>query len=124
MKSQHLNNLPEDSLFTRISIGVTKVGLVALVGTIIGVGVLGCKDSEEYYSRGVARLEKGESDAAISDLTKAIEMRPRFAIAHFYRGRAYLRKREYDKAISDLDKAIEIEPAFAVAYTERTMVYN
>ena len=109
-----------------MSSGFIKVGLVALVCTIIGSGVHGCKDSKnskEYYNRGVARLEKRELDAAISDFTKAIEMNPGFAMAHFYRGRAYLGKRELDQAISDLNKVIEIDPKFAVAYTERAMVY-
>jgi len=126
MKSQHLNNSIEDSLFSRAGSGVIKVGLIALIGTIIGAGVHGCKDSKtskEYYDRGVARLDKREFDLAISDLTRAIEMRPGFAMAHFYRGRAYLGKRELDQAISDLNKAIEIDPKFAVAYTERAMVY-
>ena len=100
-----------------------RVGLVVLLGTLIGASVHGCKESKDYYDRGVARLEKGESDAAISDLTKAIEMRPRFALAHFYRGRAYLREREYDKAISDLTETIEINPQLVVAYSERAMVY-
>ena len=48
MKSKHLNNLTEDSLFTRMKSGVTKVALVALIGTVIGVGVYGCKKSEDY----------------------------------------------------------------------------
>jgi hypothetical protein len=43
MKSKYLNNLIEDSLFTRMASGVTKVVLVALIGTVIGVGVYGCK---------------------------------------------------------------------------------
>jgi tetratricopeptide (TPR) repeat protein len=93
---------------------------------MIALAVHGCRDSKSYryyYNQGVARLEKGEHDAAISDLTKAIKMRPRFAMAHFYRGRAYLNKDEHDKSLSDLDKAIEIDPTFAVAYTERAMVY-
>jgi tetratricopeptide (TPR) repeat protein len=100
--------------------------MIALAGTIVGLGVHGCKDSKNagaYYNQGVARLEKGENDAAISDLTKAIKMRPRFAMAHVYRGRAYLGTREYDQAISDLDKAIEINPRLAVAYGERAMIY-
>jgi tetratricopeptide (TPR) repeat protein len=103
--------------------GVINAGLVALVGTMVGVGVHGCKESKDYYNRGVARLEKRENDRAISDFTKAIEMRPRFAVAHFYRGRAYLGKREYDQAMSDLNKAIEIDPRLAVAYGERAMIY-
>ncbi|MHC4566523.1 MAG: tetratricopeptide repeat protein [Planctomycetota bacterium] len=100
--------------------------MIALAGTIIGLGVHGCKDSKNaraYYNQGVARLEKGENDAAISDLTRAIKMRPRFAMAHFYRGRAYLRKGEHDKALSDLTEAIELDPALAVAYSERVGEY-
>jgi tetratricopeptide (TPR) repeat protein len=102
------------------------IAIVALAGTIIGFGVHGCKDSKNagaYYNQGVARLEKGESDAAISDLTKAIKMRPRFAMAHFYRGRSYFRKGEHDKALSDLTEAIELDPALAVAYGERAVIH-
>jgi len=106
--------------------GVIKLGLVALVGTIISVSVHGCKNSKnagEYYSQGVAHLEKGEYDAAISDLTKAIKMRPRFALGHFYRGRAYHRKGQHDKALPDLTEAIELDPALAVAYGERAVIH-
>jgi len=123
MKSKYLNNLIEDSLFTRMKSGVIKVGLVALVGTIIGVGVYGCKKSEDYYNRGDAHFKKGETDLAISDFTKAIEMNPRFANAYYYRGLAYLRKREYDQVISDYTEAIEINPGLAVAYAERAFTY-
>ncbi|NOR65955.1 MAG: tetratricopeptide repeat protein [Woeseiaceae bacterium] len=105
---------------------VTRVALVVLVGTMIGLGVHGCKDSKNagaYCNQAVARLEKGEYDAAISDLTKAIKMRPRFAMAHFYRGRAYFRKGEHDKSLSDLAEAIELDPALAVAYGERAVIH-
>ena len=86
----------------------------------------GCKDSKdyrEYYNRGIARLGEDEHDHAISDFTKTIEMRPGFAMAHFYRGRTYFRKGEFDQAISDLNKAIEIDPQLAVAYGERAVIY-
>ncbi len=48
MKPHYLNNLIEDSysLFTRMKGSIRKAGLVALVGTIIGVGVYGCKKEE------------------------------------------------------------------------------
>lgn len=100
--------------------------MIALAGTMIGLSVHGCKDSKNagaYYNQGVARLEKGEYDAAISNLTKAIKMRPRFALAHFYRGRAYFRKGEHDKSLSDLTEAIELDPALAVAYSERAVIH-
>ena len=102
-----------------------KVVFIALIGTMITVGVSGCsKSSKEYYERGVARLEKGESDGAISDLTKAIRKRPGYGMAYYYRARAYQRKKEYDKTIADYTKCIEIdEQRFAVAYAERGLMY-
>jgi tetratricopeptide (TPR) repeat protein len=104
--------------------GVIKVGLVALIGTMITAGVCGCKNSKEYYDRGVARFEKGETDGAISDFTKAIKKRPRYGMAYYYRAMANSRKKEYDQAIADYTKAIEIDPQrFAVAYAERALNY-
>ena len=47
MKTKYLNNLIEDSLFSRVKSGVRKAGLVALVGTMIGVGVYGCKKEQK-----------------------------------------------------------------------------
>ena len=46
MKPKYLNNLIEDSLFTRMKSGIRKAGLVALAGSIVGVGVYGCKKEE------------------------------------------------------------------------------
>ncbi len=45
---KYLNDSIEDSysLFTRMKNGVRTAGLVALVGTMIGVGVYGCKKEE------------------------------------------------------------------------------
>jgi tetratricopeptide (TPR) repeat protein len=96
------------------------------IAVIIALCMHGCKDSKDYrdyYNRGIARLEKSKHDLAISDFTKAIEMRPGFAMAHFYRGRTHFRKGEHDQAISDLNKAIELDPRLAVAYGERAVIY-
>ena len=123
-KTKYIDNSIEDSISTRMTSGVLKVGLVALIGTLITVGVYGCKKSKDYYNRGVARFEKGENDRAISDFTKAIKMNPRFGMAYYYRGMVNTRKREYDKVIADYTKAIEIDPQrFAVAYAERALIY-
>jgi tetratricopeptide (TPR) repeat protein len=104
--------------------GVIKVGLVVLIGTLIGVGVCGCKEAKDYYNRGVARLEKGETDGAISDFTKAIKKNPGYGMAYYYRAMAYQRKKEHDKVIADYTRAIEIDQQrFAVAYAERALNY-
>ncbi len=101
------------------------ITIVVLVGAMITVGVCGCsKSSKEYYDRGIARIEKGEIDGAISDFTKAIKKRPSYGMAHYYRAMAYLRKKEYNRAIADYTRAIEIDTQrFAVAYAERALIY-
>ncbi|MHC4203913.1 MAG: tetratricopeptide repeat protein [Planctomycetota bacterium] len=96
------------------------------IAAIIALCAHGCKDSKdyrEYYNRGIARLGEGEHDHAISEFTQTIEMRPGFAMAHFYRGRTHFRKGEHDQALSDLNKAIELDPQLAVAYGERAVIY-
>ncbi len=124
MKTKYIDNLIEDSIFTRMKNGVIKVGLAALIGTMIIVGVYGCKESKDYYNRGIVRFEKGETDRAISDFTKAIKKNPRYGMAYYYRAMAYSRKKEYDKVIADYTKAIEIDiQRFAVAYAERALIY-
>ncbi|MBC8470437.1 MAG: tetratricopeptide repeat protein [Planctomycetes bacterium] len=81
------------------------VTIVALIGTIIVIGVCGCKEAKDYYNRGVARFEKGETDGAISDFTKAIKKRPGYGMAYYYRAMTYHRKKEYDQAWEDVHKA-------------------
>jgi len=100
------------------------ITIVVLIGTIIAVGVCGCKKAKDYYDRGMTRFEKGETDGAISDFTKAIKKRPRYGMAYYYRAMANSRKEEYDQVISDYTKAIEIDTQrFAVAYAERALIY-
>jgi len=63
-------------------------------------------DAGFYFNRGLAHEKKGQYDEAISDFTKAIEIKPNYARAYRMRGEAYFNKGQYDKAIPDLKKAI------------------
>jgi len=47
---------------------------------------------------------KKELDLAIADLTKAIELEPNSATAHYTRALVYKDRRKYDLAITDLQK--------------------
>ena len=44
------------------------------------------QDAKAYYNRGVAAQVKGDSDRAITDYTKAVEISPSFVDAYVGRG--------------------------------------
>src|SRR5215470_9394771 len=77
-----------------------------------------------YIGRGAAYLSKGDNDRAIADLTKAIEIDPKYAAAYNSRGNAYRDRKDYDQAIADHTRAIEIDPKYAAAYNNRGNAYR
>src|SRR5262245_37030486 len=54
-----------------------------------------------YCVRGHGFTEKGELDAALSDLDEAVRLDPTYACAYNNRGRVYNFKRDYDRAIAE-----------------------
>lgn len=60
-----------------------------------------------------------DSDQALAECDKALEIDPQSAEAYCVRGRAWTLKHEYKKAIADLDKAIAINSKSAEAYSNR-----
>jgi tetratricopeptide (TPR) repeat protein len=66
-----------------------------------------------YNSRGNAWINKGDYDKAIADLTKAIEIDPKYANSYYTRGIAWEKKGNSNRAIVDYSKATEINPKHA-----------
>ena len=60
--------------------------------------------------------DKGQADEAIACYKKAIELAPKFALAHFSLGVALKDKGQVDEAIACYKKAIELDPRFASAH--------
>ncbi len=77
-----------------------------------------------YEKRADAAFANGETELAIADYTKALEMDPKSVDALGGRGLAYVKKLSYDLAIADYDKAIEIKPKNAAAYANRAAAYE
>jgi tetratricopeptide (TPR) repeat protein len=71
---------------------------------------------------GIAFLNDGQYDRAITCFNKVIEKNPN-DVAYSFRGEAYCEKGQYDKAISDYCKAIELNPEYAIAYNNRGLAY-
>ena len=81
-------------------------------------------DASFYNNRGIDYGEKGEHDLAIKDFTKAIELKPDYALSYNNRGAVYRSKGEYDLAIEDCNKAIELKPDYAEPYSNRGAAYR
>ena len=81
-------------------------------------------EAHTYCVQGIAHSEEGLHDLAIQDFTKAIELKPGFAVAYYNRGVSYTEKGLHDRAIQDLTKAIALEPGFADAYYNRGVSYS
>ena len=71
------------------------------------------------FFKGVACIFQEQWDEGISELSKAIELDPRLALAYSVRGAGYFVKGQFDRAISDCTKAIELNPRYAEAFNNR-----
>jgi tetratricopeptide (TPR) repeat protein len=76
-------------------------------------------DAVAYYNRGLAYMNLGEYNTAISDYTTAIRLDPDDAAAYNNRGLAYDKLGKYNTAISDYTTAIRLDPDYASAYINR-----
>ena len=82
------------------------------------------QDHVFYNNLGIDYGEKGEYDLAIKDFTKAIELKPDYAIAYNNRGAVYRSKGEHDLAIEDCNEAIRLKHDYAEPYSNRGAAYR
>ena len=80
-------------------------------------------DAHGFHDRGNRRSRNGSYELAIADYSKAIEIDPAFAEAHYNRGSSFYELRRNEEAIADLTRAIELNPDEARYYAQRSLVY-
>lgn len=81
-------------------------------------------DFDFYRNRATGYIEKGEFNLAVSDLGKALEMRPKDANAYLDRGLTVAKLGKHDASLADLDKAIELDPKSPNAYFARAVSHE
>jgi lipoprotein NlpI len=83
--------------------------------------------SYEDYSNGVDAYNRGDADAAITLLSRALavgDLAPGFQpIAYFDRGMAHRSKAEIAPAISDFDAVLKLKPDDVRTHAERAILY-
>jgi tetratricopeptide (TPR) repeat protein len=77
----------------------------------------GFEDPWAYYYRGLIRIREGDGEAAISDFSKAINLKPDFALAFHERAGVKRRMGDLQGSHFDYRMALEFEPVFPLAYT-------
>lgn len=77
-----------------------------------------------YAYRGNARPLPQESEAAISDLNRAIRLQPDMAFGYYSRGYLYARIGKHEAAITDYTEAIELNYEPVVCYSNRGSSYT
>jgi len=68
------------------------------------------KAAVDLYERGMQAAGRGETDAAIDDLRRAIILHPKFGLALNELGVQYLKKGDLDKASDALQKVLQLSP--------------
>jgi regulator of sirC expression with transglutaminase-like and TPR domain len=70
----------------------------------------------------VARFKTGDSEGAIADLTRAIELDPRNAEAWLNRGLAREKRNEIGGAIADFEQYVALSPSARDAEAVRKLI--
>ena len=81
-------------------------------------------NAELYAWRAWAYDSLGKAGNAITDQSKAIELKKDYTDTYFNRGILWDAKGEYDKAIADYTKAIELKKDYVEAYFNRAVLWD
>jgi tetratricopeptide (TPR) repeat protein len=63
-----------------------------------------------HYNLGACLIGKGQTNEAIAEFQKSLEINPYYKLTHNNLGNALLQKGEVDEAIAEFQKALEIDP--------------
>ena len=91
--------------------------------SLVAVGLFP-DDPRSYIMAGRAAGLSQKFDKAVTDFTRAIELRPTFSLAYSYRAEAFYRLKNFDKAIADANKAIEFDSNNGMAFRTRGNIFN
>jgi len=76
-------------------------------------------NASAYYGRGIVRCKIKHYPAAIADLNRALELRPRFPAALTERGLAHVESGQIEQGIQDYDAAIAIDPSYGLTHENK-----
>lgn len=102
---------------------------ICLLLTVSGCGSGAKKELTDsraatHFRIGARYLQEGQLRAAVQELGRATELRPRDAVYRNSLGLAYFSLGEYDLAEQELKKALQLDPAFTDVHNNLALVYS
>lgn len=76
-----------------------------------------------YLARGAAQSRKGNSEDAIADYERAMQLDPNYRVAYVYRAAEYRAKRDLTRGMADCDRAASLEPKDVYTHICRGLTY-
>ncbi|MEL6163455.1 MAG: trypsin-like peptidase domain-containing protein, partial [Cyanobacteria bacterium J06628_3] len=80
--------------------------------------------ADDFYLRGANKFKNKNYQAAVTDLSKAVNLNPRYEYAHMKLGDAFYKLKSYRKAKVSYSKVLRLNPKNSIAYTKRGMSRN
>ncbi|MFZ5453415.1 MAG: tetratricopeptide repeat protein [Thermodesulfobacteriota bacterium] len=97
---------------------------ISLLLIVFLPAIAAAQDVNSLAQKGIASMEAGKFDQALSDFNAALKLKPNDAKLYDYRGMVYRCKNMNDQAIQDFNQAMKLDPKFARPYRNRAMVYS
>jgi tetratricopeptide (TPR) repeat protein len=72
-----------------------------------------------YNNRGAVAQHRKQSESALADYDRAIELDPNLASAYCNRAAIELDQTHLDRALTDFNRAIQLKPRLSIAYVGR-----
>jgi tetratricopeptide (TPR) repeat protein len=103
-----------------------SIFFVAVIGSVLAILTLRVSGSsaDEDFQRGLAALEKGDNDLAITCFTAVIKSNPKNDEAYARRGAAHFAKHDYEHAVKDFRESIRLNPNSAQWHYNRGVLYT
>ncbi len=78
--------------------------------------------ASDYFNAGKAKLESGDIEGAIADLTAVVDSGAVSGTAYLARGEAYMLLGDYKKAMADFNSAIEHDATNVLAFYDKALL--
>jgi len=117
--------LAESDRWTKCRGGADVGARIAACSIIIAKGRETKSDrAAAYFNRSAAYAAKGDSDTALADLDKALQLDSKLAPALTARASIYQARGDFDRAIADYDRALRLNQTLVEAYAGRARIYQ